>query len=119
MRFDISLMAREQAQLGRMTALLKARAELRGLRRGDMQTVLLGEDVYAYARLDPLPRQTALIVLNRTATESSTAIPLPAELGWPVGTKLRDRLSGESYSVTGAVLMADVPARSGLVLAPE
>lgn len=119
MRFDLQLGPREKAQLGRMTALLKARAELRGLRRGDLQTVLLDEDIYAYARLDREPKQTALVVLNRTAATVQTAVPLPAELGWPVGTPLRDRLGGQAYPVTGLMLMVDVPARGGVVLAPE
>jgi len=42
-----------------------------------------------------------------------------AELGWPVGTKLRERLSGETFTVTGSTLVLTVPARGGLVLAPE
>ena len=102
-----------------MTALLKARAELTGLRRGDLQTVLLDENLYAYARPDRDPQKTALVVLNRTAATLSAAVPLPGELGWPAGTRLRERLGGASYSVTGTVLMIDVPARGGVLLAPE
>jgi glycosidase len=119
MRFAPGLNSRESAQLVRMKALLKARAELRGLRRGDMLTVLLGEDQYAYARLDHDPQQTALVVLNRTATQSTVAVPLPAELGYASGTVLRDRLGGDTYVVSDTVLMVDVPARGALVLAPK
>ena len=117
MRFDGELAAPEAAQLQRMTALLTARAELRGLRRGDLQTVLLGEDVYAYARPDGDPSQAALVVLNRTAAPTQAMVPLPGELGWSTGTKLRDRLSGTAYTVTGSVLLIDVPARGGVLLA--
>ena len=119
MRFDVALDSREATQLARMTALLKARAELTGLRRGDLQTVLLDENLYAYARPDRDPRQTALVVLNRTAGTATAAVPLPGELGWPAGTRLRDRLGGASYTVTGTVLMIDVPARGGVLLAAE
>ncbi|HPH27934.1 MAG TPA: alpha-amylase family glycosyl hydrolase [Pseudomonadota bacterium] len=119
MRFDAALSARESAQLQRTRALLLARAQLRGLRRGDLQTVLLGEDVYAYARPDRDPKQSALVVLSRLASAQVTSVPVVAELGWPVGTKLRERLSGETFTVTGSTLVLTVPARGGLVLAPE
>lgn len=119
MRFDAELAPREQAQLQRMTALLTARSELRGLRRGDLQTVLLDENVYGYARPDRDPKQAALVLLNRTAAATQATVPLPAELGWTTGTRLRDRLSGASYTVSGGVLLIDVPARGGALLAPQ
>jgi hypothetical protein len=80
--------------------------------------VLLGEDVYAYARLDRDPGQTALVVLNRTPGVASVAVPLPAELGYTAGTALRDRLGGDTFTVSGTMLMVDVPARGAVVLAP-
>lgn len=121
MRFDTQLAPREKAQLERMTRLLQARRELGGLRRGPVVTALLGEDVYAFARPDKAPAQGALVVLNRTAADRSVMVPVPAELGWSMGTRLRDRLttSTDRYTVGGTVLIVTVPARGGLVLAPE
>jgi glycosidase len=121
MRFDLQLAPREKAQHARMTRLLQARQSLAGLRRGPMVTALLGEDVYAFARPDTDPKQGALVVLNRTAASANAMVALPMELGWSTGTRLRDRLSapGDSYVVGGTVLAVTVPARGGVVLAPE
>jgi glycosidase len=125
MRFDTQLAPREKAQLERMTRLLTARRDVAGLRRGPLVTALLGEDVYAYARPDTDPKKGALIVLNRTTSSRTATVPLPAELGWKMGAKLRDRLGatpplpGDLYTVGGSTLSVTVPARGGVVLAQE
>lgn len=116
MRFGDQLVARESAQQRRMATLLKARESSRGLRRGELQTVLLGDEVYAYARLDPVPGQVALVVLNRQPTAATTAVPIPPELGWKAGDRLRDLLGGGGYTVSGTLLNVTVPARSGVIL---
>mgnify|MGYP001010638153 CR=1 FL=1 len=86
-----------------------------------MQTVLLGEDVYAYARVDPDPRQVALVVLNRLGSTATPAVPLPPELGWKTGTKLRDLLAtgGAGYTMSGTLLNVSVPPRSAALLTAE
>jgi glycosidase len=125
MRFDTQLAPREKTQLLRMTRLLAARRDLAGLRRGPLVTALLGEDVYGYARPDADPKKGALVILNRTTTSRTAMVPLPSELGWATGTKLRDRLGatppgpGDLYTVGGSVLAVTVPARGGVILAAE
>ena len=119
MRFDAALSNRERQQIASMRAVLKARSTIRGLRRGDYKTVLLGEDVYAFARLDPDPKQVALVLVNRLRSAQTPVVPLPPELGWKSGTKLRDALGGPGYAVSGTVLNITVPARSATILAPE
>jgi glycosidase len=119
MRFDTALNSRESRQGALMSSLLRARATRRGLRRGDFLTVLLGEDVYAYARLDPDPKQVALIILNRTRSVATPAVPLPPELGWKSGSKLRDALGGPGYPITGSLLNVNVPPRNAVLLVQE
>ncbi|TXH28466.1 MAG: hypothetical protein E6Q99_02445 [Elusimicrobia bacterium] len=119
MRFDAALSGREKQQLAATASVLRARSTIRGLRRGDFKTVLLGEDVYAYARLDPDPKQVALIVVNRLRSNQTPVVPLPPELGWKAGTKLRDALGGPGYMVSGTALNVGVPARFALILVPE
>ena len=119
MRFDAALSNRERQQIASMRAVLKARSTIRGLRRGDYKTVLLGEDVYAFARLDPDPKQVALVLVNRLRSAQTPVVPLPPELGWKSGTKLRDALGGPGYTVSGTVLNITVPARSATILASE
>lgn len=119
MRFDGALSGRERQQLESLVPVLRARANIRGLRRGDYKTVLLGEDVYGYARLDPDPKQVALVVINRLRTNQTPVVPLPPELGWKTGTKLRDALGGPGYTVTGTALNIDVSARFAVLLVPE
>ncbi len=119
MRFDAALSGREKQQLAATASVLRARSTIRGLRRGDFKTVLLGEDVYAYARLDPEPKQVALIVVNRLRSNETPVVPLPPELGWKAGTKLRDALGGPGYMVSGTALNVGVPARFAVILVPE
>ncbi len=115
MRFS-GLSSAEAAQDARMTALLTARSQLRGLGRGDMKTAYLTEDVYAYARPDAEAKGGALVVLNRLATQQMVAVPVPPELGWTSGAALRDYLGGTEYSLGGSTLMVTVPARGGLII---
>jgi glycosidase len=105
----------------RMTALLKARADLSGLARGDLMPVsLLEEDIWAYGRVDPDPRKSALVVLNRLPAPRTRVLPVPAELGWPGGAALVDRLTGEKLKLSGmGMVPVTVPGRGGLVLALE
>ncbi len=116
MRFGTALSSRESRQAALMSSLLKARASRRGLRRGDFMTVLLGEDVYAYARLDPDPKQAVLMIMNRTRGVATPAVPLPPELGWKSGDKLRDALGGPGYTLTGTLLNLNVPPRNAVML---
>lgn len=115
MRFS-GLSAREKALDGAMTAVLKARARLAGLRRGDLKTVHLAEDVYAYARPDKDPAGGALVVMNRTAAAQTVTLMVPAELGWAAGAKLADALAGAEYTLGGTTLTVTAPARGGLIL---
>ncbi len=119
MRFGAALSSRESRQQALTASLLRARASRRGLRRGDFLTVLPGEDVYAYARLDPDPQQVALVVLNRSRSVATAALPLPPELGWKTGDKLRDALGGPGYSLSGTLLNVNVPPRTAIMLVRE
>ena len=119
MRFDAELNMLESTALSRMQRLFMARAGSRGLRRGPFLSVLLDENVYAYARLDPAgdPRQGALIVLNRLPTSEVALVPLPPELGFAAGARLHDLLGGPGYTVSGILLSVVIPPRSGVILA--
>ncbi len=65
----------QRAQLARLKSLLAARASLRGLRRGPMVELWCNNEawgsgegnLYAYARTDTDPHQSAVVVLNLTA----------------------------------------------------
>jgi len=121
MRQGEDLGALESSQLSRMTRLLLARKSSRGLRRGELLTVLLDQEVYAYARLDPLgdPRHVALVVQNSQPTAATPAVPLVPELGWQSGSRLRDLLGGSGYTISGTLLNVTVPPRSAVILALE
>lgn len=120
MRFDDKLGATEKLQLQRTAALLRTRQAVRGLRRGDLLSVLLGDDVYAYARVDPEPKMGALVVLNHSGATQTRMVPVPAELGWKQGMRLRDAVSGTQLTLTGSSsLMLTVKPRDAVLLVAE
>jgi glycosidase len=121
MRLGGQLATREKNQLSRMQKLLTARQKLRGLRRDKLVTVLLGEDVYAYARPDDDPKHGALVILNRLPYPTTASVPIPSELGWATAVTVKDQLSDAGYTVpaAGGRLSVTVPARGGVVLARE
>ena len=114
----------QKNQLGRMQGLLKARAALRGLRRGPQQDLWCNEEpwgqgkgnLYAYARTDADPRQSAVVVLNLTGnTWTNVVLNFPSSLQWPMGT-LREHLSQTDHPFAGSTVTVDVPARGAVVL---
>ncbi len=114
----------QRNQLNRMKALLEARAKLRGLRRGPLLDLWCNEEpwgagrgnLYAYARPDPDPRQSAIVVLNLTAnTWTGVVVRPPSQLSWPPGT-VRDALTQRDYPFNDNTVTVDVPARGAVIL---
>jgi glycosidase len=121
---EATLWAPQQGQLARMRTLLRARAELRGLRRGPMLDLWCNEEawgagkgnLYAYARPDSDPHQSAVVVLNLTTnTWTGVVVRFPPQLAWSSGS-VRDALTQRSYSVNDSTVTVDVPARGAVLL---
>jgi glycosidase len=114
--------AAQQNQLARMKKLSLARGKLRGLGRGPMETLWCNSDdagkgnLWAYMRPDADPRQSAVVVLNRTGgTWTNVGVTFPGKLGWSSG-QVYDLLTGNEWTITGGAVTLDVPARGGVVL---
>jgi glycosidase len=114
----------QRNQLERMKGLLAARAKLKGLRRGPYvdlwcNTEAWGQgsgNLYAYARTDADPHQSAVVVLNITAnTWTQVTVNFPASLQWTSGT-VREELSGTDHPFSGSTVTVDVPARGAVIL---
>lgn len=114
----------QRAQLQRMQKLLQARANLRGLRRGPLVDMWCNDEPWgagkgnlcAYARTDPDPRESAIIVMNLTAnTWTDVYVKFPDALKWTGGTVV-DALTGNTFDVSNQSVTLDVPARGGVLL---
>jgi glycosidase len=120
-----TLWPEQQNQLSRMQTLLKARASLRGVRRGRYVDVWCNTDQWGagqgslmeYARLDDSdPRQSAVVLLNLTYNDwTNVDVNFPTETGWTSGT-LNDALSNADYPFTGPHVNVTVPARGAAIL---
>ena len=109
MRFNDELTAREETTLEAVARLGRLRACLPSLRRGDRQTLVADDDVYAFLR-DASDGAPAVVVLNRSATRSDVVIELPEALQMTGDGQLVDALSGSTASLDGS---------NGLALAVE
>ncbi len=114
----------QRAQLDRMKKLLAARAKLRGLRRGPMVDLWCNSEpwgsgsgnLYAYARTDADPRQSAVVVLNLTLnTWTGVTVNFPSSLQWSSGT-VREEISGRTLPFSSSTVTVDVPARGAVIL---
>ncbi|MHB8872818.1 MAG: alpha-amylase family glycosyl hydrolase [Myxococcaceae bacterium] len=117
------LWAEQRSQLARMKKLLQSRGKLRGLARGPMTTLWCNDldngkgNLWAYQRPDLDPRQSAVVVLNRTAnTWTAVGVNFPPELGWSAGQKVYDLLSDREWTISGTGVSIDVPGRGGVIL---
>jgi glycosidase len=120
-----NLWAPQQGQLARMQTLLKARASLRGLRRGSLYEMWCNSDQWgagagdlmAYARIDATdPHQSAVVVLNLTYNPwTGVVVNFPTDLSWTAGT-LREELSATDHPFSGSTVTLDVPARGAVIL---
>ena len=122
MNQEASLWPEQRNQLERMQRLLKGREMLRGLARGPLLHMWCNDDwggkgnLYAYARPDPDPRESALIVLNLTGGSwGEVVVTFPQELGWSSGT-IFDVVSGQEWTFANSTVTLDIPGQSGVVL---
>ncbi len=119
-----NLFSQQRNQLGKMKALLAARAQLRGLRRGPLVDLWVNDqpwgsgkgNLYAYSRPDSDPRQSAVVVLNLTDNVwTGVVVNFPGSLAWTAGV-VRDALSGREMGFGDSKVTVDVPARGAVVL---
>jgi glycosidase len=122
MNQEATLWPEQRNQLERMQRLLKGREKLRGLARGPLLHMWCNDDwegkgnLYAYARLDSEPRESAVVVLNLTqGTWGEVVVNFPQELGWSSGT-VYDVVSGHEWTFANGSVTLDVPGQSGVVL---
>ncbi|MBI2388418.1 MAG: glycosyl hydrolase [Deltaproteobacteria bacterium] len=100
-----ALSAREKKLLDRVRLLAKARGTHLGLKRGARKTLHTDGDGYVFARGTGV--DLAVVAINRGTTNRSVKVTVPAELGAPDGTTLKDLLGGPGVTVTGGAI--DVP----------
>jgi len=127
---EASLNPAQQAQLARTRKLLSVRNSLRGLGTGRLLEMWCntnawgssGGDLMAYARVDPDPKQSAVIVLNleydpwdATTHWGRVVANFPSEVGWTSGSVV-DAISGNEWSIANSSATVDVPARGGVIL---
>ncbi len=114
----------QRRQLGRMKALLTARAQLRGLRRGPLQDLWVNDapwgqgkgNLYAYSRPDADPRHAAVVVINLTDNVwTNVVVHFPGTMAWTAGV-VRDALSQREYGFGNSEVTVDVPARGAVLL---
>jgi alpha-glucosidase len=93
--------------------------ELPALNKGDVADLTPPgeEDVFAFARTRSDPRETVVVIVNRSARPQARLLFLPvAEL--PDGLPLRDLLGGEACVVKAGTLAVEVPPTSAMLLTP-
>jgi glycosidase len=106
----------EQSTLDVTEKLGAARKELVALRRGDIRTLWIDDDVYVYARTSG--GKAAVVAINRAFTAHTVSVPIPSGVPLSDGTALTDRLGGAGVSIAGGQLPLNLPAHSSAVLAP-
>ncbi len=99
--------------------LIALRHALAPLRRGDLVTLYADKERNAYACARRYQGETVVAVVN--AGEDMFTRPLPAEAtGWPDGTQLVERLSGETAEVQiGQIMGLKLAPLSGAILTRE
>ena len=113
MRFGGDVNAREQRLLAHVRTVGHLRSTHLGLMRGARRTMLTDGDGYVYAR--GTGADCAIVALNRGLTSRTVSVPVPAELGVPDGTMLRDALGGASVTVMGGALQVPFGVRSSAI----
>ncbi len=113
MRFGTDVNAREQRLLAHVRAVGHLRSTHLGLMRGARRTMLTDGDGYVYAR--GTGSDCAIVALNRGLTSRTVSVPVPAELGVPDGTMLRDALGGASVTVMGGAVQVPFGVRSSAI----
>lgn len=108
-----TLSSDELATLNLVRSVGKARQELVALQTGAYSSLGATEDQLAYARTTN-QGDIAIVVLSRTATTMDVTVPPSISNG----TMLRDRVSGQTFSVTGGQVSVPLSAWGAAVLAP-
>jgi glycosidase len=118
MRFGGALSANEAWLLARARALGRARADVRALRRGERLPMIAEPETYAYARHAGRAGEAAIVVLQRHGDRAGVVLYVPSALGLAEGAVLTDRLSGETFRVSGGVVTVPMSGLSARVLVP-
>lgn len=117
----------QKSLLSRVRKLMTVRSQLRGLATGSLYQLWCnneswgaadagGGNLWAYARLDRDPKQSAVVVLSlRYESWTGVKVDFPASFGWASGTAI-DALSGREYAITSGSVTIDVPGRAGVIL---
>ncbi|MCB9655385.1 MAG: glycosyl hydrolase [Deltaproteobacteria bacterium] len=102
-----------------ISAVGRARKDLRALRRGELITLKAAPDFWAYARLDNDTQQIAVVALNRSRSTVTETLTLPAAAQISAGTELQNRLGSERVRVDGEqMITVTLPGLSAQILAP-
>jgi len=115
MRFGNDVGERERKVLEHVQLLGQARACSAALRRGERQTLLVHDNLYAYGR-DSGDGYPAIAVLNRATIEREVALELPARWNVSADANFDDRLGAEVATGTGAITVTVPPRGSALIL---
>jgi glycosidase len=116
-RGDQALTGEEATTLAFTERLGTARRELPALRRGAYRSIYGTDDALLFARVGAAG-EVALVALTRLAAGTIIQAALPATLGLPNGTTLRDRLGGPDVVVTNGALAVTLGPRGAAILAP-
>lgn len=107
----------KQPELTRyVQGLLAIRKESVALRRGKQLEMWQDDAIYAYGRLTS--QEEAVVVLNNDGRPQTREIPLRAESKLKDGTRLTDRLSGESVVVTNRKIRVTVAGKGARIFLP-
>jgi glycosidase len=106
----------QQSVFEHVRRLLRLRGEMPALRRGVQLNLAVGDQTWAFARVDG--ESGVVVMLNNGGEEATIECPAgPARV--PEGAQLEDRLGlSPPVTVAGGRIRARIPARSASVFAP-
>lgn len=118
MRFGDALAPRQAAVLAHVQRLGKARACSTALRRGDLRTLALGTDTYAWGR-DAGDGYPAIGAFNRSATERTVSFTRPSPWSLAPDLAWRDVVAGHTLTRTGDTVSFTLGPRESALFVDE
>jgi neopullulanase len=119
MRFDASRTAIERTTYDRISRVAQARALSPALRRGDLETLLVNETTWVYAR-NIAGTDVAIVALNKQPAMTTQTVDLPTSLFLTPGTVLEDQLSGQTVTIgSNNDVTLTMDGYSGMILLPQ
>ncbi|HEX6852694.1 MAG TPA: alpha-amylase family glycosyl hydrolase [Candidatus Polarisedimenticolaceae bacterium] len=95
--------------------LIAARNELPELATGSHVSLVAEGDLLVFGRRDADAKRTAVVAVNRGASEARASFALPED--WTGAVAVADRLSGEAASIANGNVEIQVPPRGARILA--